>query len=99
MSSRKLSRITAVAVALSIGALSLPSAEAAPARGSQDNLRTVIQKTLDVRNLQSIFELWRVVLQAKDQAPPGPDNQSPSREGSGLCPNGRPRGLDPSNGH
>lgn len=99
MSSRKLSRSTVVAVALSVGALSIPCAEASPARGRQGDSRPAIQKSLDVRNLRSIFELWRLVFPAKDQFPPGPPGPSADpREGSGLCPNGRPRGLQPGGG-
>jgi len=98
MFSRKLSRSTVVAVALSVGALSIPCAEASQARGRQQTPRAVIQKSLDVRNLQSIFELWRLIFPAKDQLPPGLGPSDSPREGSGLCPNGRPRGLDPGNG-
>jgi len=98
MSSRKLTRSTALAVALSIGALSIPCAEASQPRSRQETSRATIQKSLDVRSLQSIFELWRLVFPAKDQLPPGLGPTDSPREGSGLCPNGRPRGLEPGNG-
>lgn len=100
MFSRKFTRSTVVAVALSVGALSIPCAEASPARGRQSDSPATIQKSLDARSLQSIFELWRLVFTAKDQFPPGPPGpNSTEREGSGLCPNGRPRGLQPGGGY
>jgi hypothetical protein len=99
MSSRKFTRSTTLAVVLSIGALSIPCAEASQPRSRQETSRATIQKGLDVRSLQSIFELWRLVFTAKDQFPPGPPGPNDTtREGSGLCPNGQPRGLSPSNG-
>lgn len=99
MSSSKLSTSVVLALALSAGALSIPRAEAAPVRNDHGRTGTAIQQELSSRMLwQSLKHLLHTVFAAYD-GPPGPGHDSPSREGSGLCPNGRPRGLQPGGGY
>lgn len=53
---------------------------------------------------QSMMDFLRVIV-APDSGPPGqqpgdgngPGPSDTEREGAGLCPNGRPRGLQPGN--
>lgn len=104
MFSRKLSSAVVLALALSVGAVSIPSAEAAPARSDRSRTGTAIQQELSARMLlQSIKDLLHIIF-AGSEGPPGPGNDGPgnndvSREGAGLCPNGRPRGLQPGGGY
>ena len=99
MSSSKLSTSVVLALALSAGALSIPRAEAAPVRNDHGRTGTAIQQELSARMLwQSLKHLLHTVFAAAE-GPPGPGNDPVSREGSGLCPNGRPRGLQPGGGY
>jgi len=103
MSSSKLSTSVVLALALSAGALSISRAEAAPVRNDHGRTGTAIQQELSARMLwQSIKQLLHTVFTASE-GPPGPGNDpgndSVSREGAGLCPNGRPSGLQPGEGN
>lgn len=99
MSSSKLSTSVVLALALSAGALSIPRAEAAPVRNDHGRTGTAIQQELSARTLlQSIKQLWHSVFSASE-GPPGPGPEPAEREGSGLCPNGRPRGLQLGGGN
>ena len=99
MSSSKLSTSVVLALALSAGALSISRAEAAPVRNDHGRTGTAIQQELSARMLwQSIKQLLHTVF-AASEGPPGPGNDPVSREGAGLCPNGRPRGLQPGEGN
>ena len=99
MSSSKLSTSVVLALALSAGALSIPRAEAAPVRNDHGRTGAAIQQELSARMLlQSVKDLLHIIF-AGSEGPPGPGNNDVSREGSGLCPNGRPRGLQPGGGH
>jgi len=85
MSSRTYRCTLALTLALSTGALALPSAQAAPARS--DAPASAIQGDLVIRNLfEALEKLWG---RLKDTTPQ-PTNPAhvPGREGSGVCPHG-----------
>jgi hypothetical protein len=102
MSCRNARNSLVVALVLSTGAFSIPHAEAAQSRSGRGPAAAAIQEELSARTLlQSIVKFLRFVAAPYDGPPgqkPGNGDVDPSREGSGLCPNGRPRGLQPGNG-
>jgi hypothetical protein len=82
----------ALTLALTLGSMALPSAEAAQTGKIPHRERTSIQEGLAARiSLQGILDFLRVI-SSKDGGPNHPTGQDRSDEGSGLCPNGRPRG-------
>lgn len=93
MSSRKLRRTLALTLVLSAGALSLSRAEAAPLRSDVPRAGQSIQADTFGRNLLEAMKNFFGLL--KD-APPGPPNggdpynQPMNREGTGICPHGKP---------
>jgi hypothetical protein len=88
----------ALTLALTLGSLALPSAEAAQTGKIPHRERTSIQEGLAARiSLQGILDFLRTI-SSKDSGPNHPTGQDRSDEGSGLCPNGRPHGQGPG-GH
>jgi hypothetical protein len=91
MSSRKLQRVLALTLVLSAGALSLPRAEAAPLRSGSPRAGQSIQADLFGR---SLFEVVKNLFGLLKDAPPGPPNGNDpkpyNREGTGICPHGKP---------
>ena len=94
MHHRKLHRTLALALVLSAGALSLPRVEAAPVRSGFLRTGQAIQAGLFSRSLEVVKNFFGLL---KD-SPPGPPNGGgngndpyPSnREGTGICPHGKP---------
>jgi hypothetical protein len=92
MHRRKLQRTLAFALVLSAGALSLPHAEAAPLRSSSPRTGQAVQTNLFSRSIEAVKNFFGLL---KD-LPPGPPNgnghdpQPTGREGTGICPHGRP---------
>jgi hypothetical protein len=85
MSSRTYRRTLALTLALSIGALALPSAHAAPARNDAPPASS-IQSDLVTRSLfEALQKLWGR-LKGSPNHPPHPHDTD--REGSGVCPHG-----------
>lgn len=105
MSSRKVC-IPALVLALFLGTLSSLHAQPPGIQGHRGNNETSIQREISSRMLfQGIMEFLRLMV-APDSSPgqqpgngSGPGPQETEREGAGLCPNGRPRGLHPGNGN
>ena len=84
MSSRTYRCTLALTLALSTGALALPSAQAAPARS--DSPASSIQGDVVTRSLfEALQKLW-AGLWGDSPQPANPHN--PGREGSGVCPHG-----------
>jgi hypothetical protein len=83
----------ALTLALTLGSLAFPSAEAAQTAKIPHRGRASIQEGLAARiSLQGILDFLRTI-SSKDSGPNHNPGQNPrSDEGSGLCPNGRPRG-------
>jgi hypothetical protein len=93
MLSSKHRRTLALSLALSAGALSLPPAEAATGRSPG----SVVQTELFTRSLlETVKNLWGLLKDAPPGPPggqPGNDPHGPSnREGTGMCPVGKPPG-------
>jgi hypothetical protein len=85
MSSRTYRCTLALTLALSTGALALPSAQAAPARSDAPPVSS-IQGNLVTRSLfEALEKLWGVF---KDDSPQPSNPDAPGREGSGVCPHG-----------
>lgn len=94
MSSRTYRCTLALTLALSTGALALPSAQAAPAR-SDAPPASAIQGDPVIRNFfEALQKLWGML---KDNSPqPANPHQDPdNREGSGVCPHGGGMGPRP----
>jgi hypothetical protein len=95
MSSRKLRRTLVLTLILSAGAFSLPHAEAASARSGSPRAGQSIQTGLFGR---SLFEVVKNLFGLLKDALPGPPNGGGSdpnnppmnREGTGICPHGKP---------
>lgn len=106
MSSRKVCTPILV-LALFLGTLSSLQAQPPRIQGHRSNTGTLIQRELSSRTLfQSMMDFLRLIV-APDSGSPGqqpgngtgPGPSETEREGAGLCPNGRPRGLHPGNGN
>lgn len=94
MSSRTYHRTLALTLALSTGALALPPAQAAPARGDSPPASS-IQDGLFTRSLfESLQKLWGVLRDSSPQ-PTNPHQDPDNREGSGVCPHGGGMGPRP----
>lgn len=85
MSSRTYRFTLALTLALSTGALALPSAQAAPARSDAPPVSS-IQGNLVTRSLFEALEKMWGMLQGSSPQPSNPND--PGREGSGVCPHG-----------
>jgi len=98
--SRNKTSAAALTLALVLGSQALPSAEAAQTGKIPHRERASIQAGLLTRiSFQGLLDFLRVI-SSKDNDPHRPPGQDPrSDEGSGLCPNGRPRGLAPGGGY
>jgi len=93
MSSRTYRCTLALTLALSTGALALPSAQAAPARSDAPPASS-IQGHLVTRSLYEALEkLWGIF--RGDSTPPSNPPHEPGREGSGVCPHGGGMGPRP----
>jgi len=95
MSSRKISRTLVLTLTLSTAALSTPQAEAAQPRRAPNRTGTAIQLEASYRML--LQSLKHIFVPALGDAPireADPPEVDP-REGSGICPNGRPPGQHP----
>jgi hypothetical protein len=92
MRRRKFQRTLALALVLSAGALSLPRAEAAPPRSGSPRTGQAIQADLFSRSIEVVKNFFGLL---KD-SPPGPPNGGgndpypTNREGTGICPHGKP---------
>jgi hypothetical protein len=92
--SRNKTSAAALTLALTLGSLALPNAGAAQTGKRPHREQASIQEGLSIRiSFQGILDFLRVI-SSKDGDPHRPPGQDP-REGSGLCPNGRPRGQGP----
>ena len=91
MSSRKFHRMLPFTLALTLGALCLPRAEAAPLRSGPHPSAPVIRMDLFGG---SIVEVVKNLFGLLKDAPPGPptggDPNPMNREGTGICPHGKP---------
>src|SRR5687767_3941591 len=97
MSNRTFRRSAVLAIGLSLGVFSIPSAEAAQARSTGFVLQELSLRTF-VQNV--IFSLRSLTVTKSDPPPPNNPGGSPppgsgSREGSSGCPVGRPPGPPP----
>jgi hypothetical protein len=92
MLSRNHRRTFVLSLALSVGALTLPPAEAAPSRSASLNAGSAVQTDLFTRNLiETVKNLWGLLKDAPPGPPPGNDPRRPNnQEGSGMCPVGNP---------
>jgi hypothetical protein len=94
MSSRTYRCTLALTLALSTGALALPSAQAAPARSDAPPVSS-IQGNLVTRSLfESLQKLWGMLRDSSPQ-PTNPHQGPDNREGSGVCPHGGGMGPRP----
>jgi hypothetical protein len=97
MCSRTFRRFACLVLLSSLGALSVPGAEAAPVRGRT----ALIQTGPSIRNfVYNMMDLLRSLSVNKDDPPPpnNPGDDPPhtgNREGSSGCPVGRPPGPPP----
>jgi hypothetical protein len=99
MSSRTFRRNAVVVLTLSLGALSLPSAEAASSRSaSRHQAGAVIQGELLTQTfLQAVKDFLRFGKEYY-QGGQNPGNNPPGKEGTGICPLGNPGNGNPGRG-
>jgi hypothetical protein len=91
--SRNKTSSAALTLALTLGSLALPSAEAAQTRKASHRERASIQEDLSARiSFQGILDFLQAVAFKDGHTPWSPRPHPESDEGSGLCPNGRPPG-------
>jgi hypothetical protein len=90
MSSRQYRRTLVLALLLSTGALSLPRAEAAPARSGPHRAGLTVQESLfNPGLLAAVKSLWGMLKDAPAVPAGGHDPYEPgNKEGPGACPHG-----------
>jgi len=93
MSSRTYRCTLALTLALSTGALALPSAQAAPARSDVPPASSIQDHLVNRSLFEALEKLW-VVFRSNSPQPSNPAHE-PGREGSGVCPHGGGQGGGP----